>query len=236
VLFCEIVSGSAEIILSQAQLFRGVSAASRRQLALLASSVRFHKGQRIFAEGDPCPGIYVVGGGAVRIFKVAPNGKEHLLHWAGPGATFAEVAVIGDFDCPANAEAAEETLCVLLPKGLFRQALQRDHALCLELMQGMAEWVRTLVGLMEDIVLRDAAGRVARHLLSLAGADSRPGAELAMLKKDLASHLNLTSETLSRTLRRLAEQGLIASPEGQKIRIEDQNGLAEVAEGKVPRL
>lgn len=94
----------------------------------------------------------------------------------------------------------------------------------------MAAWVQHLIGLLEDIVLRDAAGRVARHLLQQAAGS---GSEFALpiLKKDLASHLNLTSETLSRILRRLAESAMIEMPDQQSIRVLDRGRLAEVADG-----
>jgi CRP-like cAMP-binding protein len=75
---------------------------------------------------------------------------------------------------------------------------------------------------------------VAGHLLR---ADKRDGATpfaLAVLKKDLASHLNLTSETLSRTLRRLAESGLIELPEPRQVRIVNRSGLEGVAGGVLP--
>jgi CRP/FNR family transcriptional regulator len=57
---------------------------------------------------------------------------------------------------------------------------------------------------------------------------------LPVLRKDLASHLNLTSETLSRTLRRLAETGVIEILPEQRMRICDQGALSEIAEGLLP--
>ena len=81
----------------------------------------------------------------------------------------------------------------------------------LGMMSGLTLWVRHLVGLMEDVVLRDAAGRLARYLLdSQVGDDGL--VELPTLKRHLASHLNLTSETFSRTLRRLIDAGLFDQP------------------------
>jgi CRP-like cAMP-binding protein len=36
----------------------------------------------VLRENDPCPGMYVVGQGLVRVFKTNPGGKEHVLHTA----------------------------------------------------------------------------------------------------------------------------------------------------------
>jgi DNA-binding transcriptional ArsR family regulator len=97
----------------------------------------------------------------------------------------------------------------------------------------MAFWVRHLVELMEDIVLRDAAGRLARHLLEACGSEGEMFV-LTSLKKDLASHLNLTSETFSRTLRRLANAGLIEQLDGGRLRILRRDDLKNLADGLYP--
>ena len=55
--------------------------------------------------------------------------------------------------------------CALIPLEPFRKAMAEDHQLCLQMMTGLTFWVRHLLSLMEDIVLRDAAGRMARFLL-----------------------------------------------------------------------
>jgi CRP/FNR family transcriptional regulator len=195
---------------------------------------RFRHGELIFSEGDPCPGIFVVGTGAVRIFRNAPSGKQHVLHLAYEGATFAEVAAIGAFNCPAFAEAMQDTVCLLLPREAFLHDIRNDHELCIQLLGSMAGWVRHLVGVLDDIVLRDATSRVARHLLRAKSPEDEKEVVLPMLKRDLASHLNLTSETLSRTLRRLMDSGLIESRDQRHIRIVNRKGLEEVAEGFPP--
>jgi len=214
-------------------LFCGLTPRSLEKVTRIARTVRFKRGQIIFREGDPCPGIYVVGLGAVRVFKTAPSGKKHVLHFARAGMTFAEVAAIGQFNCPADADATEDSVCALIPRREFRRIVNEDHAFCIELMAGMSKWVHSLVGLLEDLVLRDATARVARHLIKSDNTRGKGEFTLPMRKKDLASHLNLTSETLSRTLHRLVDCGLIES-RGQRIRILDLDKLEEVAGGLAP--
>jgi len=215
-------------------LFRGLHDEWLDVLAREGVVKRYARGQRIFRQGEPSPGLFVVGSGLVRVYKLAPTGKDHVLHFAEPGKTFLEVAVLGGFTCPAHAEAVEDSACVLLPTDRLQALLRQHHELCLELLEGMALWVRQLVGLLEDLVLRDASGRVARHLMAADPSGGRQPFVLPMLKKDLASHLNLTSETLSRTLRRLAEAELIELGDGGQLRVRDVAALRAVADGLLP--
>ena len=221
-------------ILRSCGFFRSLSDASIAKIEPIARIVRFAKGRTIFRQGDPCPGIYVVGEGAVRVYKLAPSGKEHVLHFAYAGMTFAEVASIGKFKCPAFADAMEPTVCALLPQREFLSILDGDHAFCRELMSGMSTWIKQLVGLLEDIVLRDAVSRVARHLIQADPTRGEGEFTLPMRKKALASHLNLTSEALSRTLRRLAELNLIEMRDAQHIHISSFEALSDVAQGLPP--
>lgn len=226
---------TTEEIISRCPIFARVQGASRDRLMQMAVPKTFARGQRIVDEGQPSPGVYIVGEGLVRIYKLSPNGKEHVLHMAAARQTFLEVASILGMDCPAFVEAIEDTHCALLPDAQFRRALQEDHQLCLQLLGGMAMRVRQFVGLLEDIVLRDALARVARHLLSLREQQGDV-VSLPSLKKHLASHLNLTSETLSRCLRQLIDHDMIEPGDGSEIRIRDAEQLSEAAEGMYPRV
>lgn len=229
------MSVSISETIGRCPLFAKIHESRRENLAEFSQIRRFPKGQMIFRQGDECPGIYIVGSGMVRVFKIGPSGKEHVLHIVTPCNTFAEVAAIGKFDCPANAEAIAATTSVLIPMDLFQRQMETDHRLCLEMVQGMSFWVHHVVALLEDIVLRDAVGRVARFLLEAETAENGT-VKLPSLKRHVANHLNLTSETFSRTLGRLIEAGLVVDLENNRVRLIDEPGLRAVSEGMFPKL
>lgn len=222
-------------ILHSCRFFTEVHDQAFERLLRIARLVKFAKGSLIFRENQECPGVYVVGSGLVRVYRTAGNGKEHTLHMVGPGDTFAEVAAIGGFRLPANAEAVADSSCVLLPREPFRRAMEEDHQLCLQMITSLSYWVQQLVGLMGDVVLRDAIGRLARYLLN-AEADDNETIELPSLKRHLASHLNLTSETFSRTLRKLVDAGVIEENDSGCVQIVERDKLRLIAEGLSPKL
>lgn len=225
---------SPRAILDRTALFRGLDESWRQKLAELSYIAQFSTGQVIFLERDEVPGLYCVGSGLVRVVKDGPKGRQLVLHLAQPGQTFGEVAVFGNFSAPATAEALEETLCCVLPCRSLRALLETHHELCLGLLSATAYWVRTLVTRLEEMVLYDAASRLARYLLKMDRAARQSSFSLPVSKKDLAAHLNLTQETLSRTLRKLMDLHLIDSRADGTVRVLDALELTRLAEMEEP--
>lgn len=220
-------------IVARSSLYRGLSDASVERILGVSRVVKVPAGRQLFGTDGPCPGVYVVGSGMVRLMRSGPSGKVHVLRFVEEGSSFGEAAVIGGFAAPVAAVADTDSECALFPADDFRALVQLDHALCLEVMGSMAGRVHRLVDLLEDLILRDAMGRVASYVAERAlGKDE--WLTLQMLKQDLARHLNLTSETLSRTLRRLTEFGAI-EVEADRLHLIDRALLTEIAEGRAPK-
>jgi CRP/FNR family transcriptional regulator len=82
---------------------------------------------------------------------------------------------------------------------------------------------------------KNAQEKVASLLVELArriGADqARPAFRLPISRQEMADHLGLTIETVSRTMTRLKEDGLIALPTPQDIILLHPADLATLAEG-----
>lgn len=212
-------------------LFSGLAEDQVQEIAAIVLDQPFRRGQIIFQEGDEGKGFYVVGAGKVKIYKLAPDGKEQILHIFGPGEPFAEVPVFAGQCYPANAEALEDSRLFFFPRSGFIELIRRHPSLALNMLAVLSRRLRQLAGLVEDLSLKEVPARLAAYFLYQ--SDHRQGAPefaLEIPKGQLASLLGTIPETLSRMLAKMAKEGLIESS-GPNIKILDKTGLQELAAG-----
>lgn len=192
----------------------------------------YEKGETIFAENSPCSGMYIVATGAVKIYKIGPDGREHVIHVAEPGETFGEAAMFLESpEYPAYAGAVKKTETIFIPNRPMLELLENDCRLSFQVLGSLAAWTHKLVTKLELLTLKDASSRLAGYMIGRAGESGYGGAEfdISIPKQTLASQLAISSETLSRLLNRFEAQGLIESS-GRHIKISDAKGLEEVAD------
>ena|SRR5215469_6741807 len=82
-----------QAVLSKTPLFASLTREELQALAARTSRRRLERGQLLFAEADPCTGLFLVASGKMRIFKLSSSGREQLLALEGPGSSFAELPV-----------------------------------------------------------------------------------------------------------------------------------------------
>lgn len=191
-------------------LFSGLDANGLAALAAVAETRRYARGEDIFFAGEPAAGFFSVVTGKVRIYQMSLAGKEHILHVFGPGEVFAEVAVFSDRVYPANAQAMEDGEYLFFPRARFRSLLAGHPDLAMDMLGLLAVRLRQMVGKLEDLSLREVPARLAAHLLLLRAESRKNRLTLDLPKAQLAAFLGTIPETLSRVLRRFAEEGLIA--------------------------
>ena len=218
--------------LARCPLFASLDA---RHLAVLAASCQersFSKGAALFREGDPAEGFFIVSSGAVRVFKIASDGRERTLHVIYPPHAFAEVAVFDAQGYPAFASALSDTRVVLVPRRPFLALLDEQPGAARQLIQSLSHWMHRLLDQLEAEAFLNARARVATWLLREldrqgAGARSVP---LAQSRKDLALQLGVAPETFSRIQGELEEKGAIRAGRGQ-IEVLDRDALRDAILG-----
>lgn len=206
------------------QLFTGLSPEDLAELARLAVTVRLAKGETLFHEGEASRGFYVVQAGAINVHRVNAAGKEQVIHIFRLGESFAEAALAAPTGYPAHARAVEASTVLLFPKAPILELLGRRPDLALRMLGSMSAHLRVLVSALEDLTLKDVETRLlnwlARHQPAARGGPiALPGT-----KRVLAAELGTSSETLSRTLARLRDAGLL-SVAARSITVRDRPAL-----------
>ena len=208
--------------LRSCQLFSGLPPPELAAIGEFSTVRTLPKGGYLFREGDPLEGFYIVQKGAINVHRVSAAGKEQVIHVFRPGESFAEVALATDRGYPADARALESSSVVLVPKTPFIAFLARRQELALRMLASMSQHLRVLVGLVEDLTLKDVETRFLNWLIkqSPRAAAGPVTIQLGMTKRVLASELGTSSETLSRTFARLREEDLL-EVKGATLRISD---------------
>lgn len=214
-------------ILSTSLFFEGLPTGHLDELADIAIEKTYSRGEAIFFEGDEGNGFYMVGEGKVKIFKLSPMGKEHILHIFGPGEPFGEVPVFHGWPFPASAEALMKTKTFFFPRNRFVQLVEKNPAISLNMLAVLSMRLRKFATQIENLSLKEVPARLANHLIYLSeeqGGGDR--VELEISKGQLASLLGTIPETLSRIFAKMSEEGLI-KVNGKIIDLLDKSALAE---------
>ena len=208
------------------QLFSGLSGDDLEAIARFAVLLNLERGAYLFRQGEPSAGFYVVQRGAINVHRVSAAGKEQVIHVFRMGESFAEAALATPTGYPADARALEPSTVLLIPKAPILELIGRRPDLALRMLGSMSQHLRVVVGMLDDLTLKDVETRLANWLLRHAKGRVGP-LQLPGTKRVLAAELGTSSETLSRTFAVLRDRKIIAVA-GNTITLRDPEALQAV--------
>ena len=216
-------------------LFSGLDGSGLAEIVKIAHRRSIRRGGSLFIQGEEAKGFYLVLSGRIKIFRLSPQGQEYVMRIAGAGETLAEAAVFSGQTYPASAEALEDGQLYYFHKSDFLQLIRREPQLALNMMSGLSLLLRQLAQQVEDLSLKEVSARLARYILDQALKNNSALSEghpvqLTLKKNVLASRLGTIGETLSRTLAKMKQRGIIDLNKDLII-IRDPSLLKEIAGG-----
>jgi CRP/FNR family transcriptional regulator len=219
-------------ILNRLPLLTRLTDGDRRRVVSAGHTHTLAKGEILFHEGDPAENLCAVVSGKIKLVRYSPRGKELLLHLVPEGVSFAEAALFGSGGYPATAEAVEPTVVWCLPRARLVQLLRTQPEIGMAMIGSVSAWTRTLAGKLEMLTQRRVEERLALFLMSRAGRRVlEPGEviELGQPKHLVAAECGTGPEVLSRTFKRLEEDGIIETG-STTVTVVDPERLADLAE------
>jgi CRP/FNR family transcriptional regulator len=194
-------------------LFCGTAADTHevRELQELAKPAYFRSGTTIFSESEPADSVFGLSQGVVRLYKLLPDGRRHVVAFALPG-DFLGMPLADRYKSSADA-VGEVALC-----RFSRGALARFIQSSPRIMRRMIDFATAQLDMAQDQLLLlgngSAEERVAIFLVNWRNRLARLSAfsetvPLPMRRQDIADFLGLKLETVSRTLAKLEQKNVI---------------------------
>lgn len=203
------------------------------RLADIARIIPFHSGDNLFFEGDSADDMFVIVKGAVKLYKLLPDGRRQITGFLFAG-DFLGLAFNDTYQYSTEALSSGE-LCRL--KRSKVEALIDDLPKLGHRLLNLA--THEIVAAQDQMLLlgrKSAQEKLASFLLWLSEraaqrGDSYNPVHLPMGRADMADYLGLTVETVSRTMTRLRKSALVKLAEGNMVHLVDIEALHEIADG-----
>lgn len=160
----------------------------------------YRDGDTVFHEGDTAQHWLLVAKGHVEVVRFGCDGSERVYHRFGAGQCVAEAAMfMAHGRYPMQARTVGNTTVWRLERQALRQACAAHPALALRLLEDFSRRLYHYINEVEWLTVSSAPQRLAAFLLRLAAQQGQQ-MELPSSQRQLAAHLGIRAETLSRLL------------------------------------
>jgi CRP/FNR family transcriptional regulator, anaerobic regulatory protein len=202
-----------------------------RQMDMIAESAKtldLQKGEILFHAGEEDDTLYIINSGKVRIYRLSDSGKEQLVRILNPGDFTGELAIFQPGSVHENyAEALQKTSICLIKQEDLQKYLVEYPQISLKILSEMTMRLKDSEKQTTQVAIESVESRLISFLTESVdkGSGNSPTITLPMSKKDLASYLGTTPETISRKFTSLEQLGLIEQLPKKKIKIPDLDQL-----------
>lgn len=211
-------------------IFKSLSAADLATIAAVIHPQQLKRGTILYQSDTEANTLYIVDDGQVKIYQLAANGREQLLRLLNPGDFDGEYALFTANDTHRSfAETVTNATVCEIRREDFQKLLLKYPQLSLRILSVLAARVQQLEQQTTRVTTETVETRLALYLLDTADAAKTDTVKLPMKKKDLATYLGTTPETISRKLTRFETAGYIQQLPQKRIKICDRDGLLFVS-------
>ena len=206
-------------------LFEDLPPEDFEQMIASAAPLVFKARQRLFNQGEPGGSLIIILSGKIKISVVAPNGKDCILSFMGPGDIVGEMTLLDGGPRTASVEALEPTRGLEVARRNFLPLLERNPKVAIRIIDVLCKRLRATSQMVEDSAVLGAAPRLARALLRLAAqygktVDDQVHIDLPLSQSALGARAGLLRESVNRQLRVWEEEQIIARNEGHIVLVQ----------------
>ncbi len=179
---------------------------------------KYQKDELLFSAQQKADGLYYVQSGEIRVFKMDEQGKEVEVVRLEAGDFLGEAILFVSAVFPFFAQAVKDSQVLFFDKNRIFKKIDEEPSIAKFFLNLLARKCLILNRRIETLGLQTVRKRLIQYLLLNCSGEQQCMVELRTKKVELAKILGTISETLSRNLKQIQDEGLI-EVEGNKIHI-----------------
>ncbi|CAN5683694.1 Crp/Fnr family transcriptional regulator [soil metagenome] len=187
----------------------------------------------IFTPGDRDDQLYFLLSGTVRLYKIYGDYKEATTALLKEGGIFGKLSLVEGRWQDVFAETVTEARVASIQKSAIERVIKSRPDFALKLFSSFSERLRQSDEVIESLLHREVATRLATLLINLSdrfGTGNGTGTilDVRLTHQDLANMIASTREAVSKVMSEFQRDGYI-EVRSRKIVILDKNALADYA-------
>lgn len=217
--------GNHDSCINLVPIFNHLDDSQKDEILGLINSLKVKKGEMIYRAGELSDSLYIVSSGKIKIYRLSESGKEQLVRILRAGDFTGELALFSETIHEAYAEAMLDTWMCTIRRADLQELLIKYPSISLKLLNEFSNRLEISEKQTARFATEKVETRIALFLAEHAKDHDTLTFKLPMSRKDLASYLGTTPETISRKLLELEESGLILQKPKNEIEVIDLEGL-----------
>jgi CRP-like cAMP-binding protein len=203
----------------------------RARLTVMASIVRFKKGEVIYRQNDPAEAVFNIITGVVSAYQKSSDGSEHMVAFLLPDDLFG-LAAEGRYT--NSTTAITPVSAYRLPVAALRRRLTKDAELDFYVICKLCQELRQTQRHAFLLSQRSAVTKIAMFVQMIEQLQNARGEQTAevilpMDRSDIGEYTGLTLSAVSRAFRSLTTRGIIKVRDRRHARITDRAAFEEIA-------
>jgi CRP-like cAMP-binding protein len=190
---------------------------------------RFSTGDLLWREGETIGLLVAIRSGHVKVYRLLPTGRTVTLFVFGPGDVFGFLPFLDGEPYPAYAQAVDEVVADVMPRADLVEAVRSHPDVAMTLFSLLGRRLREAFDRIENQSTPGVLARVASAILALVPPETLAGAtvlvELPVSASEFAAAIGVSPETLSRSISKLAADGVLHRIGSGRLQVLDVEGL-----------
>ena len=214
-----------EDCLSLVTIFQSLPEKDLKTVADIVSERHYHSGEFLYHAGDEADSLMIISRGQAKVFQIAASGKEQMIRILQTGDFDGEAALFESNDRTSFAQALMDTDVCSISRSDFQKLMQTSPKLAVNMVNAFGQRITQLETQNTEVTTASVESRLANYLLETSAGLDEKRFTLPLKKKDIATYLGTTPETISRKLSKMSADNLLEN-KGLTVRILDPDGLS----------